>query len=213
MNIVKHNFLLLVLVTATLISVSQMLRKPETTTVQTTTLRPDPCKQSTAGFTYGMKEYGCRAYWKCIDGFSVGHCCPNGSAYVDGIGCLENEECNEECAHSKEIAASLLRKPETTTVQTTTPSPGLCDRNLTDKGVGFNPYPGDCTKFVQCWKQGETIMSLVQSCPPGLFWDSELITCRSSFLVQCTAVLKKSGTTTMQTATPSPAIDTSAEST
>jgi len=28
---------------------------------------------------------------------SVGHCCPAGSAYVDGMGCLETNACNEEC--------------------------------------------------------------------------------------------------------------------
>ena len=64
---------------------------------------------------------------------------------------------------------------------------GLCDGCLIDQGVGFNPYPGDCTKFVQCWKQGDTIMSLVRSCPFGQFWDADAITCRPSFLVLCTA--------------------------
>ncbi|XP_053386408.1 matrilin-2-like [Mercenaria mercenaria] len=64
----------------------------------------DPCKQSRPKSTFGMKEYGCRAYWKCVDGSSVGHCCPNGSAYVDGRECLENVECTEKCPPSKEIA-------------------------------------------------------------------------------------------------------------
>ena len=44
-----------------------------------------------------MAEYGCKAYWKCMDGFSVGHCCPSDSKYVEGIGCLAGAVCNEDC--------------------------------------------------------------------------------------------------------------------
>ncbi|KAL3856121.1 hypothetical protein ACJMK2_015314 [Sinanodonta woodiana] len=70
---------------------------------------------------------------------------------------------------------------------TTTPTPGLCDGCLIDNGVGFNPFPGDCTKFVQCWKEGNTVQAVVRSCPFGQFWDADAITCRPSFLVTCAA--------------------------
>ena len=56
------------------------------------------------GFTYGMPEYGCRAYWKCIDGFSVGHCCSEDSAYVEGMGCLEDIPCFDKCPPEGGIA-------------------------------------------------------------------------------------------------------------
>ena len=51
-----------------------------------------------------MPEYGCRAYWKCIDGFSVGHCCSEDSAYVEGMGCLEDIPCFQSCPPEGGIA-------------------------------------------------------------------------------------------------------------
>ena len=51
-----------------------------------------------------MPEYGCRAFWKCIDGFSVGHCCSEDSAYVEGMGCLEDVPCFDSCPPEGGIA-------------------------------------------------------------------------------------------------------------
>ena len=70
----------------------------------------DPCKNALPGFTYGMPEYGCRAYWKCIDGFSVGHCCSEDSAYVEGMGCLEDVPCFDSCPPEGGIAVRRKRK-------------------------------------------------------------------------------------------------------
>ena len=86
------------------------------------------------------------------------------------------------------LVTVLGRAKTTIAPPTTTPStPGLCDGCLIDSGVGFNPYPGDCTKYVQCWKEGDTVRALIRSCPFGQFWDADAITCRPSFLVNCTA--------------------------
>ena len=69
---------------------------------------PDPCRNALPGFTYGMPEYGCRAYWKCIDGFSVGHCCSEDSAYVEGMGCLEDIPCFQSCPPEGGIAVRRM---------------------------------------------------------------------------------------------------------
>nr|XP_032291074.1 uncharacterized protein LOC116650721 [Drosophila virilis] len=39
------------------------------------------------------------------------------------------------------------------------------------KGV-FIPYPGDCTRFIQC-----DYLPFVKTCPQHLFWNSRLLTC------------------------------------
>ncbi|KAH3753954.1 hypothetical protein DPMN_188609 [Dreissena polymorpha] len=80
----------------------------------------------------------------------------------------------------------LLRKPITTTQAPTTPS-DLCAGCLIDSGTGYNPVAGDCTRYVQCWRDGPHIRALVRSCPFGQFWDADAITCRPSFLVRCSA--------------------------
>ena len=53
-----------------------------------------------------MSRYGCRAYWKCIDGFSIGHCCPRGSSYIDGMGCIEDASCIEDCPPKGGVAVN-----------------------------------------------------------------------------------------------------------
>nr|AKV63167.1 P,N-U1 [Pinctada fucata] len=52
-------------------------------------------------------------------------------------------------------------------------------------GVGFNPYPGDCSKYVQCWIDMGQVRGMVKQCPFGQFWDSKAITCRPSMNVDC----------------------------
>lgn len=61
-----------------------------------TTFFADKCKSRGNWFTYSY-EGDCRAYWKCKDGLSVGHCCPKGQSYVNGIGCLRNPSCDTRC--------------------------------------------------------------------------------------------------------------------
>ncbi|TDG47656.1 hypothetical protein AWZ03_005954 [Drosophila navojoa] len=45
---------------------------------------------------------------------------------------------------------------------------GLCK----DKQGTFIPYPGDCTRFIQC-----DYLPFVKSCPRYLYWNSQLLTC------------------------------------
>ena len=57
----------------------------------------DRCRHLPDGFTYGMPGQGCRAYWVCVNGHSVGACCPVGSYYIEGLGCMSGIPCNEPC--------------------------------------------------------------------------------------------------------------------
>nr|BAK86420.1 BMSP [Mytilus galloprovincialis] len=63
----------------------------------------------------------------------------------------------------------------------------LCSGCLIDKGIGFNPYPGDCTKYVQCWRDNNRVMGAIKSCPFGQFWDRVAMACQPSLSVQCPA--------------------------
>ncbi|GFN99816.1 collagen alpha-4(vi) chain [Plakobranchus ocellatus] len=69
---------------------------------------------------------------------------------------------------------------------TTTPAiPDLCLQCLVEKGVGFNPFPADCEKYVMCLPMGPTYDPVVKLCPFGLFWSNEAVSCLDSRYVQC----------------------------
>ncbi|KAK3600426.1 hypothetical protein CHS0354_023635 [Potamilus streckersoni] len=53
-----------------------------------------------------MPKYGCRAYFKCLDRRSIGHCCGLGTAYVEGLGCMEDKMCTDVCPPEGGIAVS-----------------------------------------------------------------------------------------------------------
>ncbi|GFS04094.1 collagen alpha-4(VI) chain [Elysia marginata] len=61
----------------------------------------------------------------------------------------------------------------------------LCLQCLVDGGVGFNPYPPDCEKYVMCVPQGQTYDPVIKSCPFGLFWSNEAVSCLDSRYVAC----------------------------
>ena len=63
----------------------------------------------------------------------------------------------------------------------------LCSGCLIDQGTGFNPYPGDCTKYVQCWRDNNRVMGTIKSCPFGQFWDRDALACRPALSVHCPA--------------------------
>lgn len=44
-----------------------------------------------------MPQHGCRSYWVCINSASVGSCCPPGTYYVEGMGCMRGLACNTPC--------------------------------------------------------------------------------------------------------------------
>ena len=57
----------------------------------------DPCRRLVTNSTYSMADNSCITYWKCVNGSSVGKCCPPGSAYVAGDRCMEGQPCNQTC--------------------------------------------------------------------------------------------------------------------
>ncbi|KAJ8311317.1 hypothetical protein KUTeg_011129 [Tegillarca granosa] len=68
----------------------------------------------------------------------------------------------------------------------------LCSGCLFEKGTGFNPYPGDCSRYVKCWVNGKNqVMGAIMTCPFGQFWDSQAMACRPSMNVWCPSDLCK----------------------
>ena len=39
----------------------------------------------------------CRSFWACDQGDSIPMCCPDGTVYAEGIGCLPDDNCKDPC--------------------------------------------------------------------------------------------------------------------
>ncbi|KAL3842731.1 hypothetical protein ACJMK2_020719 [Sinanodonta woodiana] len=71
---------------------------------------------------------------------------------------------------------------------TTTPKPkskSLCDGCILEGGVGYNPHPSDCNKFVICYSSLGKLREDTRSCPHGKYWDQAVKTCQTSEKVKC----------------------------
>ncbi|XP_059172985.1 uncharacterized protein LOC131953691 [Physella acuta] len=77
--------------------------------------------------------------------------------------------------------------PDTTTpgITTRSPVPALCQQCLVEGGVGFNPLPTDCEKYVLCLPTTFTYEPQIKSCPFGLFWSNEAVSCLDARYVNC----------------------------
>lgn len=77
---------------------------------------------------------------------------------------------------------SVVVPPE----ETLPPGSDVCDKCIMRNGVGFNPHPESCYKFVQCYfgANGE-IRSAIRSCPFGQYWDQDALTCKLAKQVSC----------------------------
>ncbi|XP_050409702.1 protein PIF isoform X2 [Patella vulgata] len=82
--------------------------------------------------------------------------------------------------------------PTTTTIPAPNPTktikPDPCSGCKMSNGIGYNPHPIDCRKYIQCeFGLNGVINSVVQECGHGLFWDQDLLTCNYPAAVQCAA--------------------------
>ncbi|KAK3594032.1 hypothetical protein CHS0354_040790 [Potamilus streckersoni] len=71
---------------------------------------------------------------------------------------------------------------------TTTPKPkpkSLCHGCIFEGGVGYNPHPSDCDKFISCYTSLGKSREDIRSCPFGKYWDQDVKTCRTSEQVKC----------------------------
>ncbi|XP_046331615.2 SCO-spondin-like [Haliotis rufescens] len=59
----------------------------------------------------------------------------------------------------------------------------LCDGCLYANGIGYMPYPSDCSRYVQCWEEGS--QPIVRPCAPGTLWDQTDLTCKLASAVSC----------------------------
>ncbi|CAG5119178.1 unnamed protein product, partial [Candidula unifasciata] len=84
---------------------------------------------------------------------------------------------------------SIAATWSTTPVATTTrpPVPELCKQCLVEGGVGFNPLPTDCEKYVMCLPQGASYEPQIKSCPFGMFWSNVAVSCLDARYVDCPA--------------------------
>lgn len=63
---------------------------------------------------------------------------------------------------------------------------GVCDDCAMANGVGYNPHPEDCDKFIQCFfgEKGE-LRAIDRQCGYGQYWDQTVLTCRKAAEVPC----------------------------
>ncbi|KAH9494589.1 hypothetical protein Btru_019940, partial [Bulinus truncatus] len=66
--------------------------------------------------------------------------------------------------------------------------PGVCNGANFTNGEANLPFPGDCTKVIQCYynPDSKTTLAVVRRCSPGEFWSPEKQDCASSWTVNCT---------------------------
>ncbi|XP_067654977.1 uncharacterized protein [Haliotis asinina] len=75
--------------------------------------------------------------------------------------------------------------PVTTTEK---PDLGLCNDCKMDNGIGYNPHPSDCNKYIQCMFDNNQLIKVEEmECPHGLYWDQDKLTCNRPEEVSCPA--------------------------
>ncbi|CAL1529050.1 unnamed protein product [Lymnaea stagnalis] len=91
------------------------------------------------------------------------------------------------CSAIQETTTTSSSSTTTTTARMTTrpPVPELCLQCLVEGGVGFNPLPEDCEKYVLCFPVGPTYEPHIKSCPFGMFWSNESVSCLDARYVDC----------------------------
>lgn len=71
---------------------------------------------------------------------------------------------------------TTTKSPITISTLSTVSANTIDNQNLdalcANEGAAYLPYPGDCTKFIQC-----NGLAFVQTCPTNLHWNAALQTC------------------------------------
>ncbi|XP_048241500.1 uncharacterized protein LOC124124837 isoform X11 [Haliotis rufescens] len=82
-------------------------------------------------------------------------------------------------------ACNTQQCPVTTTEK---PDLGLCNDCKMDNGIGYNPHPSDCNKYIQCTFDNKQLIKVQEmECPHGLYWDQDKLTCNRPEEVTCPA--------------------------
>ncbi|XP_055900433.1 uncharacterized protein LOC106070079 [Biomphalaria glabrata] len=65
--------------------------------------------------------------------------------------------------------------------------PNVCKGGDFTNGVAVLPYPGDCTKLIQCYysELSKKTLVVIRRCPLGEFWNQNTSECAPSWKVQC----------------------------
>ncbi|XP_067670063.1 mucin-5AC-like isoform X2 [Haliotis asinina] len=63
----------------------------------------------------------------------------------------------------------------------------LCLGCIVIAGFGFNPYPGDCSKYVQCAPKASGWTAFLRECSLGQFWSQDALTCAPAETVTCSS--------------------------
>ncbi|KAJ8314177.1 hypothetical protein KUTeg_008738 [Tegillarca granosa] len=114
---------------------------------------------------YVDPHLNCRTYWQCQNGKSFPYCCPNGQAYREGVGCVDDTSCHDWCCPRNQIfveGVGCREMPHTICYEKCCPADvdfGSCladsvclddcvrDLNYQVTNCPLSPVPGDNKKF------------------------------------------------------------------
>ncbi|XP_063917534.1 probable chitinase 10 [Zophobas morio] len=126
---------------------------------------PGPDCPNSEEITYYPYDGDCTMYWECYAGNHYLYNCPDGLWWHQAI---------SECDYPGDFcgASTLTDGTGSTDIPTTkgTPDP-LCP--LPGDEVTYYPYPGDCTKYWECFAGDKYEMT----CPDDLWWHEEISEC------------------------------------
>lgn len=171
---------------------------------QETTTTSGLCPNNEDEISYHPYPLDCAKFVECNEGRPRIFTCPGDFFWNDKIKSCDNPE-NVNCVIStttesttptttvsttsstsqpttKTTTESSTETSEVTTEPTKTPKPTtpavLCPD---DEPISFHPYPGDCTKFVEC-TYGK---ARIDTCPGKLYWNDFAKTCDFPYNVDC----------------------------
>eukprot|EP00105_Crassostrea_gigas_P019138 XP_011437523.1 PREDICTED: uncharacterized protein LOC105335381 isoform X1 [Crassostrea gigas] len=134
----------------------------------------DICLRKKGKHQYPHEE-NCLSYWECQEGYSVPKCCPSGTSFKEGQGCVSNDgSCKSRCPlGDSEIQPVFWQGNFVTSLL------GECDRravpgsrNKFERHVYYQSHAGVAGRIQQEW--------MLQECSPGTEFHPEVCDCRVS---------------------------------
>uniref|UniRef100_A0A8W8MW23 Chitin-binding type-2 domain-containing protein n=1 Tax=Magallana gigas TaxID=29159 RepID=A0A8W8MW23_MAGGI len=134
----------------------------------------DICLRKKGKHQYPHEE-NCLSYWECQEGYSVPKCCPSGTSFKEGQGCVSNDgSCKSRCPlGDSEIQPVFWQGNFVTSLL------GECDRravpgsrNKYERHVYYQSHAGVAGRIQQEW--------MLQECSPGTEFHPEVCDCRVS---------------------------------
>ena len=114
----------------------------------------------------------CTQFWECLEGKSILFNCPAGLWWHQTVGLCDfpGDYCDDSTGTFFGCGGTGLMVILTGSLINLTSDP-LCP--YTSNDITYFPYPGDCTKFWECFAGVKYEMA----CPAGLWWHQEISQC------------------------------------